>query len=109
MADDPLEQGVAGSLGVSDVFIDQADALLGGEMLIYYASSDTRIHVATTTVAKMLDYVMHTPEDGGTSHTAAAQRINLIERNIAYAQASGNALLQRIVHHTTAPATIAPD
>lgn len=81
----------------------------GGEMLIYYASSDTRIHVATTTVAKMLDYVMHTPEDGGTSHAAAEQRITLIDKNIAYAKASGDALLERIVHHTTTPAAIAPD
>ena len=81
----------------------------GGEMLIYYASSDTRIHVATTTMAKMLDYVMHTPEDGGTSHTAAEQRIDLIDKNIAYAKASGNALLQRIVRHTTIPDALAPD
>ena len=81
----------------------------GGEMLIYYASSDTRIHVATTTVAKMLDYVMYTPEDSGSSHTAAAQRTHLIDKNIAYARESGNALAQRLVRHTVTPAPIAPD
>ena len=79
-----------------------------GAMLIYYASSDTRIHVATTTLEKMLDYVLNTPEDGGTSHTAAAQRINLIDKNIAYAKTSGNALLQRIVQHTVTPEALTP-
>lgn len=35
-----------------------------GRVLIYYASSDTRMHVAVSTVAKLVDYCMNTPEDG---------------------------------------------
>ncbi|MDX2286638.1 MAG: glycosidase [Bacteroidia bacterium] len=52
-----------------------------GEVLIYYASSDTRMHVAATSVAQLLDYALHTPEDSGSSHGSAAQRIALIRQN----------------------------
>ena len=52
-----------------------------GDVYIYYASSDTRTHVATTTVAMLLDYVIHTPEDGLRSSTSVQQRINLINQN----------------------------
>jgi 4-O-beta-D-mannosyl-D-glucose phosphorylase len=53
-----------------------------GEVFIYYASSDTRIHVATSTVDRLLDYVLHTPEDGLRSALSVQQRIDLIERNV---------------------------
>jgi 4-O-beta-D-mannosyl-D-glucose phosphorylase len=53
-----------------------------GELFIYYGSSDTRMHVATTTVEKMLDYVLHTPEDGLRSARCVAQRIELINKNL---------------------------
>ena len=52
-----------------------------GEVFIYYASSDTRIHVATSSVDQLLDYVLHTPEDGLRSGASVQQRIKLIERN----------------------------
>lgn len=52
-----------------------------GDVYIYYASSDTRTHVATTTVAMLLDYVIHTPEDGLRSSISIQQRINLINQN----------------------------
>lgn len=68
-----------------------------GELFIYYASCDTRIHVATTTVEKMLDYVLHTPEDGGTTHTSVQARIDLIEKNMAFAASSGDSLLKQII------------
>jgi 4-O-beta-D-mannosyl-D-glucose phosphorylase len=55
-----------------------------GELLIYYASSDTRVHVATTTVDKMLDYVTNTPEDGMRSAACVAQRLKLVEKNQAF-------------------------
>ena len=55
-----------------------------GEVLIYYASSDTRMHVATTTVDRLVDYVRNTPPDGGRSAACVDQRIALIERNLAY-------------------------
>src|SRR6201991_2963330 len=38
-----------------------------GAVFIYYASSDTRLHVATSTIDKLLDYVMNTPSDGSNS------------------------------------------
>ncbi|TPG66495.1 glycosidase [Hymenobacter nivis] len=52
-----------------------------GRVFIYYASSDTRLHVATTTLAQLLDYVVNTPEDGLRSATSV-QAINaLVDRN----------------------------
>ncbi len=55
-----------------------------GQVFIYYASSDTRLHVATSTVARLLDYVEHTPPDGLRSYESAGQRIGLIRRNMEY-------------------------
>ena len=52
-----------------------------GTMHIYYASSDTRIHVATTTIEKMLDYVINTPEDPLRTRLCVEQRCDLIRRN----------------------------
>jgi len=48
---------------------------------IYYASSDTRIHVAKTSVAQLLDYAKNTPEDGLRSAKCVEQRLALIEKN----------------------------
>lgn len=53
-----------------------------GDVLIYYASSDTRMHVATTTLEKLVDYVLHTPEDAGRTFACVQQRIDLIDRNM---------------------------
>lgn len=53
-----------------------------GEVFIYYASSDTRCHVATTSIDKLLDYVINTPEDAGRTFASVQQRINLIESNL---------------------------
>lgn len=52
------------------------------EVFIYYASSDTRMHVATSTVEKLLDYVMNTPEDGLRSAASVATRNQLIYKNL---------------------------
>jgi 4-O-beta-D-mannosyl-D-glucose phosphorylase len=54
-----------------------------GEVFIYYASSDTRLHVATSTVDRLLDYVMNTPVDPLRSRTCVEQRYALIEKNRA--------------------------
>jgi len=54
-----------------------------GEVLIYYGSSDTRMHVAVSTVDQLLDYVLHTPEDGLRTGASVQQRIQLIKRNLA--------------------------
>ncbi len=53
-----------------------------GEVFIYYGSSDTRTHVATSTVEKLLDYVINTPEDGLRSSVCVEQRCRLIARNL---------------------------
>ena len=58
-------------------------ALPDGRVFIYYASSDTRLHVATSTLDRLLDYVMNTPEDGLCSAASVAQRNDLIRRNLA--------------------------
>jgi 4-O-beta-D-mannosyl-D-glucose phosphorylase len=57
-------------------------ARASGEVLIYYGSSDTRTHVATSTVEKLLDYCLHTPPDGRRSSLCAEQRCQLIEQNL---------------------------
>ena len=63
------------------VFTNGAIANEKGEVFIYYASSDTRMHVATTTIDKLVDYVFHTPSDPGRSVECVAQRCELIRRN----------------------------
>lgn len=55
-----------------------------GRVLIYYASSDTRMHVAESTVDRLVDYCMNTPQDGLTT-TESVRTINrLIDKNLAY-------------------------
>jgi 4-O-beta-D-mannosyl-D-glucose phosphorylase len=63
------------------VFTNGAIADLDGRLLIYYASSDTRLHVAESTVDRMLDYVRNTPPDGLRSRASVESRIALIRRN----------------------------
>ena len=53
-----------------------------GEVFIYYGSSDTRMHVAVSTVDQLLDYVLHTPEDGVRTGMSVQQRIQLIKKNL---------------------------
>jgi len=55
-----------------------------GEVNIYYASSDTRMHVATSSIEQLVDYCKNTPEDGLRS-AASVQAINdLIAKNTAF-------------------------
>jgi len=69
---------------VSNVaFTNGAIVRENGEVYIYYASSDTRLHVATTTIDKLVDYAFNTPEDPLRSVLCVKQRCELIERNIA--------------------------
>ena len=52
-----------------------------GKVFIYYASADTRLHVATTTVDQLLDYCLNTPEDGLMT-SASVEKINaLVAKN----------------------------
>lgn len=53
-----------------------------GDVLVYYGSSDTRLHVAASTVDKLLDYVLHTPEDGLRTGRSVKERGELIRKNL---------------------------
>lgn len=55
-----------------------------GRVFIYYASSDTRLHVATSSVAQLVDYCLNTPPDPLTSAACVAQRLDLIAKNEAF-------------------------
>ena len=52
-----------------------------GRVFIYYASSDTRMHVATSTIDRLVDYCMNTPVDGLRSETSVQNIMKLIEKN----------------------------
>jgi 4-O-beta-D-mannosyl-D-glucose phosphorylase len=52
-----------------------------GDVYIYYASSDTRVHVAHTTVNQLIDYTFHTPQDPFRALDCVRQRKSLIEKN----------------------------
>ena len=66
------------------VFTNGAIETENGEVYIYYASSDTRMHVATTTIEKLMDFVFNTPEDPLYSEACVRQRCKLIEKNLEY-------------------------
>ena len=53
-----------------------------GTVFIYYASSDTRIHVATSSVARLVDHAMHAPPDPLRSAASVELRYDLIRRNL---------------------------
>jgi len=65
------------------VFCNGAVVREDGELLVYYGSSDTRVHVARTTLTRMLDYVKNTPADPLRSAACVQQRLEMIERNLA--------------------------
>lgn len=64
------------------VFTNGAIARENGDVYIYYASSDTRVHVATTTVDRLLDYAFNTPQDALRSLDCVKQRKELIKKNL---------------------------
>lgn len=64
------------------VFANGWVARENGDVLIYYGSSDTRTHVATSTVDRLLDYVLNTPPDGLRSKICVEQRCRMIENNL---------------------------
>jgi mannose/cellobiose epimerase-like protein (N-acyl-D-glucosamine 2-epimerase family)/predicted GH43/DUF377 family glycosyl hydrolase len=70
------------------VFTNGAIALDNGEVYIYYASSDTRTHVATTTIEQLLDYAFNTPPDPLRSVDCVKQRNNMIRQNLEILRAS---------------------
>ncbi len=64
------------------VFANGWVARANGDVFIYYGSSDTRTHVATSTVDRLLDYVHNTPADPLRSSLCVEQRCQLIQRNL---------------------------
>lgn len=55
-----------------------------GTIYIYYASSDTRMHVAVSSIDRLLDYCLHTPRDGFRSAESVRQINELIDKNNAF-------------------------
>ena len=76
----PLDKERVGDVS-NVVFTNGAIARENGDVFIYYASSDTRMHVATTTIGKLTDYVFNTPSDPLRSVDCVKQRIDLIQKN----------------------------
>ena len=66
------------------VFTNGAITTENGDVYIYYASSDTRMHVASTTIDKLIDYVFNTPQDPLRSVECVAQRCDLVRKNLEY-------------------------
>ncbi len=71
------------------VFTNGAIALDDGKVFIYYASSDTRMHVATTTIEQLEDYLFNTPQDPLRSVECVRQRCELIDRNTEVLKQAG--------------------
>lgn len=55
-----------------------------GKVFIYYASSDTRLHVATSTVDQLVDYCFNTPQDGLSTTESVRTLENLINANLKF-------------------------
>jgi 4-O-beta-D-mannosyl-D-glucose phosphorylase len=53
-----------------------------GTVYIYYASSDTRMHVATSSIERLVDYCLYTPVDGGRSRTSVEAIYKLVNKNL---------------------------
>ncbi|MGG4147315.1 glycosidase [Paenibacillus algorifonticola] len=77
------------------VFSNGAVQLPGGEVYIYYASSDTRVHAAVTSIDQLVDYVKQTPPDHLRSRASVEQRTELISRNLELMEQAEYAFLRR--------------
>ncbi len=67
---------------VSNVCFTNGCIVKDDNVYIYYASSDTRLHVASTTIEKLMDYTFNTPEDPRRSADCVKQRCELIRKNL---------------------------
>ena len=67
---------------VSNVTFSNGWVRRSNDVFIYYGASDTRTNVVSTTVDRLLDYVLNTPPDGLRSAACVQQRIALIEKNL---------------------------
>ena len=68
-----------------------------GTVFIYYASSDTRMHVATSTLDRLLDYVINTPADGFRSYTSLEVLNGIIDRNFEFTGRSDKNIAHAII------------
>lgn len=66
---------------VSNVLFVNGVILHNNIVYLYYASSDTKMHVATSNLEYLLDYLFNNPSDKFRSIECVKQRIELIERN----------------------------
>ena len=66
------------------VFTNGAIVNEKNEVFIYYASDDTRLHVATTTIDKLVDYTFNTPSDPLRSPDCVKQRCDFIAKNLEF-------------------------
>ena len=77
-------QGIERVGDVSNVaFTNGAIVREDGNVYIYYASSDTRLHVASTTIEQLMDYTFNTPSDPLRSADCVKQRCELITKNLS--------------------------
>jgi 4-O-beta-D-mannosyl-D-glucose phosphorylase len=76
------------------VFCNGAVARANGDVFIYYGSSDTRIHVATSSIQQLLDYVENTPPDPLRSAACVEQRSALIARNLELLESTADETLR---------------
>ncbi|WP_305038987.1 glycoside hydrolase family 130 protein [Fulvivirga ligni] len=74
---------------VSNVVFSNGWVQRGNDVFIYYASSDTRMHVATSTVERLVDYCKNTPEDGLRSGKSVEVRHELINKNLEWMKNNG--------------------
>ncbi|MGF1452028.1 MAG: glycosidase [Opitutales bacterium] len=74
---------------VMNVIFSNGIAVRGEEVFVYYASCDTRLHVAMTDIPTLLDYAFNNPADPLTTGKCTRQRIGLVEKNLEYAKAHG--------------------
>lgn len=66
------------------VFTNGAIVDKDDKVYIYYASSDTRLHVASTDLDRLMDYVFHTPSDPYRTSDCVRQRVDFIRKNLDY-------------------------
>jgi 4-O-beta-D-mannosyl-D-glucose phosphorylase len=74
---------------VSNVLFTNGMAIRGEEVFVYYASCDTRLHVATTDIPTLLDYCFNNPADPLNTYDCTVQRRDLVARNLEYAKQNG--------------------
>lgn len=73
---------------VSNVLFSNGWIIDDKKVFIYYASSDTRLHVATSTIEKLLDYCINTPADDFTSKSSVKKIKDLLNENKKYIQST---------------------